>query len=69
MEINKIYFIALCYVYFRYGCLLYSTYSNLLYFVVICRICIFPNFGILHQEKSGNPAQNRFKKPKWFADV
>jgi hypothetical protein len=28
-------------------------YGHLVYFVVVC--CIFPHFGLLHQEKSGNP--------------
>jgi hypothetical protein len=46
-------------------------YDNLVYFVVICKfflyfaaICdIFPNFGTLHQEKSGNPGLKASRRP------
>jgi hypothetical protein len=36
-----------------YGHLVYFTYGHLVYFMVIWYI--FPRFGLLSQEKSGNP--------------
>jgi hypothetical protein len=39
-------------------------YGHLVYFVVIWYI--FPRFGILDQEKSGNPGTNRLLLDKQF---
>jgi hypothetical protein len=39
--------------YIVYGQLVYAFYAHLAYFMVIWYI--FPQFGILYQEKSGNP--------------
>jgi hypothetical protein len=44
-----VYFMAICYI-----------YVHLLYFLVIWHIS--PHFGILYQEKSGNPGRGRLTK-------
>jgi preprotein translocase subunit SecY len=41
---------------------LHKFYGHLLYFVAMWSF--FPRFGILYQEKSGNPGQNRFDNLK-----
>jgi hypothetical protein len=54
------------------------VYSHLAYFVAIWNIlwsfgiCIFPRFGLLHQEKSGNPNRlpgSNFKALETFLPI
>jgi hypothetical protein len=57
------YFMAIWYICDQYIC---KFYGHLVNFVVIW--CIFPLFGILLQEKSGNPACNCSRQESTFRD-
>jgi hypothetical protein len=43
---HMVYFVAICFILWQFG----ICYGNSLY---------YPHFGILHQEKSGNPGRER----------